>query len=91
MSDTVAQKVIAAIARTKRIPAETITVDSSLEALKIDSLDGLNLFFDLEEVFDVSIPDETARKQRYVREIVEGIEQLLAAKNASPRPASDQK
>jgi len=91
MSDTVAEKVIAAIAKTKRIPAESITLDSSLEALKIDSLDGLNLFFDLEEIFDVNIPDEAARKQRSVREIVEGIEQLLAARNAPASPSSDQK
>jgi len=91
MSDTVAQKVIAAIAKTRRIPAETIALDSSLEELKIDSLDGLNLFFDLEETFDVNIPDEAARKLRSVREVVEGIEQLLAAKNSPASPPSDQR
>jgi acyl carrier protein len=90
MSDTVAQKVIAAIAKTKRIAPETISLDSMLEELKIDSLDGLNLFFDLEEVFDVSIPDEEARKLRSVRDIVEGIEQLLAAKNATNAPPAVQ-
>ncbi len=81
MSDSVAEKIVAAIAKTKRIPPETITLDSTLEELKIDSLDGLNLFFDLEEIFDVTIPDEEARKLRTVREIVNGLEQLIAAKN----------
>ncbi len=80
MSDAVAQKVIAAIAKMKRIPPETVTLDSSLEELKIDSLDGLNLFFDLEEAFDINIPDEGAKTMRSVRQIVEGLDQLIANK-----------
>ncbi len=81
MSDTVAEKVIASIAKTKKIPAESITLDSTLEELRIDSLDGLNLFFELEEAFDISIPDENARKLRTVREIVENLDLLIASRN----------
>jgi acyl carrier protein len=81
MSDTVAEKVIAAIAKTKKIPVESITLDSGLEELRIDSLDGLNLFFDLEEAFDISIPDDQARNLRTVREIVESLDRLIASKN----------
>jgi acyl carrier protein len=83
MSDDVAEKVIAAIAKMKRIPPKTITLDSSLEELKIDSLDGLNLFFDLEEAFDINIPDEGAKTMRSVRQVVEGLQQLIANKGAS--------
>ncbi len=83
MSDAVAQKVIAAIAKMKRIPEDTVTLDSSLEELKIDSLDGLNLFFELEEAFDINIPDEGAKNMRSVRQIVEGLDQLIAQKGAS--------
>ncbi len=83
MSDAVAQKVIAAIAKMKRIPENTITLDSSLEELKIDSLDGLNLFFELEEAFDINIPDEGAKSMRSVRQIVEGLDQLIAQKGPS--------
>ena len=57
MSDTVTRKVIALVAKTKKIAPEAITLDSTLEELKLDSLDGLNLFFELEEAFDLSIPD----------------------------------
>ena len=80
MPDTVAEKVIAAIAKTKKIPAESITLDSTLEELRIDSLDGLNLFFDLEEAFDISIPDEQARNLKTVREIVDNLNKLIAGK-----------
>lgn len=82
MSDAVAQKVIAAIAKMKKIPPETITLNSSLEELKIDSLDGLNLFFDLEEAFDINIPDEGAKQMRTVGQIVEGLDRLIASKGA---------
>ncbi len=84
MSDTVAQKIVAIIAKTKKISPETITIDSTLEELKIDSLDGLNLFLDLEEAFNVTIPDDQARKMKSVRDVVEGMEQLLAGGNSSP-------
>ena len=90
MSDAVAQKVIAAIAKMKKIPPETITLNSTLEELKIDSLDGLNLFFDLEEAFDINIPDEGAKKMRTVGQIVEGLDQLIAGKGAPGAEAPTQ-
>jgi acyl carrier protein len=87
MTDTVAQKIIAIIAKTKKVPPESITIEASLEELKIDSLDGLNLFLDLEEAFNVTIPDDQARKMKTVREVVEGMEQLIAAGSTpSPQP-----
>jgi acyl carrier protein len=88
MPDTVAQKVIAVIAKAKKIPVETVTLDSKFDELKIDSLDGLNIFFDLEEAFDITIPDDRARQMRSVREVVEALELLLASQNASPAPQS---
>ncbi len=81
-ADSVAEKVIAAIAKSKKLPVESITLDSTLEELRIDSLDGLNLFFDLEEAFDVTIPDDKAKTMRTVREIVEGLQKLVVNKNA---------
>jgi acyl carrier protein len=88
MSETVAQKVIATIAKSKRIPVETITLDSKFEELKIDSLDGLNLFFDLEEAFDITIPDDRARHMRTVREVVEALELLLSGESEPPASPS---
>ena len=81
ISDSVARKVIAEIAKTKRVAPETISMDTTLEELAMDSLDGLNLFFELEEVFDLSIPDAEARSMRSVRQIVETIERLLVERN----------
>jgi acyl carrier protein len=60
MSDAVSVRVIEAVSKVKRIPLDSITLESRLEALGMDSLDGLNLFFELEEALDISIPDEQA-------------------------------
>ncbi len=88
-SEMVTRKVIAAIAKIKQIDPETITLDTTLEELKIDSLDGLNLFFNLEDDFDITIPDAQARSMRSVRQIIEGLEQLLSSHDAAnPGPAA---
>src|ERR1700685_1275084 len=73
-------RVIKVIAKTQRIPLETVTIDSTFEELKIDSLDGINLIFALESEFNVDIDDEEARSIKSVRQMAEGIAQLLAQK-----------
>lgn len=86
-----ASKVIGVIAKAQRIPAETITLDSTFEQLKIDSLDGINIVFALENEFGIDIPDEGAQNLRSVRETVEGVAKLIAEKAAKPaEPAAAQ-
>lgn len=80
-------RVIKVIAKTQRIPLETVSIDSTFEELKIDSLDGINLIFALESEFNVDIPDDNARAIRSVRQMAEGIAQLLAQKAPEQSPA----
>jgi acyl carrier protein len=75
-----ASKVIAVIAKAQRIPAETIKLDSTFEELKIDSLDGINIVFALENEFGIDVPDEGAQNLRSVRETVEGVAKLVEEK-----------
>ncbi len=70
------------VAQTQRLAPETVTIDKSFEELGIDSLDGINILFALEGEFDVSIPDEAAREIRTLREMAEGIQKLIDAKQA---------
>ncbi len=81
MSEDLIARVAAVIAKTQKIPPESVTIDKTFAELKIDSLDGINILFALESEFDVDIPDEAAREIKTVREMVEGIEKLLAVKN----------
>ena len=80
--ELVGARVIAVIARMQKIPADLIALDQSFEDLKIDSLDGINLMFEVENEFGIEIPDEEAKQIRSVRQMTEGIEKLLAAKGA---------
>jgi acyl carrier protein len=75
--------VIRVIAQTQRIPVESITVDSTFDELKIDSLDGINIIFALENEFGIEIPDEGVQNMRSIRETVEGVAKLIAAKQVA--------
>lgn len=85
MSDDLIQRVTGVIAKTQHLPPDSVTIDSTFEELKIDSLDGINILFALEGEFDVDIPDDAARQIRSVREMVTGIETLLAARQTPER------
>jgi acyl carrier protein len=76
MTETIFQKVAELIAESKKTPVEQITPDTTFQELGMDSLDGLSLVFELEETFDVSIPDDEAMKLKNVREVVESLEKL---------------
>jgi len=83
MPDELISRVTGVIAKTQHLPSESVTIDSTFEELKIDSLDGINILFALEGEFDLDIPDDAARTIRSVREMVDGIEKLLAAKQSA--------
>lgn len=83
MSSEIAERTIRVIAATQHIPPESVAIDKTFEELKIDSLDGMNILFAIESEFDISIPDERAPEIRSVRQMVEGIEELLAAKSGT--------
>ncbi len=78
MPDDVMSRVIRVIAETQRIPMESIKPDSTFEELKIDSLDGINIVFAIENEFNINVPDEAAKSLRSVRDIANGVEQVLA-------------
>ncbi len=82
MSDELIQRVLKVIATSKRIPLETVTIESDFQQLGIDSMDAVEILFALENEFDVSIPDEEVRAVRNVRQMCEGVEKLVAAKSA---------
>jgi len=71
------RRVIEVIARTQKLPLETVTLDKTFEDLKIDSLDGINILFALESEFKIDIPDEPARQMRSVHDAAEGVKKLL--------------
>jgi acyl carrier protein len=93
MSDAVADKVISTLASVKKISADKITVDTNLQELGIDSLDVFTLLFELENAFNISIPDDDVRSIKTVKDVVNGIKKIQAGASpgtslGSPTPAS---
>jgi len=82
MSQELTERVLKTIAASKRIPLEQVTIDGEFQQLGIDSMDAVEILFALENEFDISIPDEEVRHVRNVRQMVEGVEKLVAAKAA---------
>ena len=83
MSQELTQRVLKVIATSKRIPLEQVTIDSEFQQLNIDSMDAVEILFALENEFDINIPDEDVREVRNVRQMVEGVARLVAAKAAA--------
>ncbi|MGA8593578.1 MAG: acyl carrier protein [Bryobacteraceae bacterium] len=71
------KRVLRVIAETQKIPLESVSADKSFADLKIDSLDGINIVFALENEFGISIPDEGVEHMRSVRDAIEGVRKLV--------------
>lgn len=87
-ADDLGAHVIRVIAQTQRIPVESISLDSTFEELKIDSLDGINIVFALENEFAINIPDEGVQNMRSVRETADGVKKLLTEKSLTVPPGA---
>ena len=83
MSETVQDRVLRVIATSQRMPLQSVRPESTFEELGIDSLDRLNLLFDLEGEFEIEIDDEKAKQVTSLQQMIEGITQLLDAKAGS--------
>lgn len=87
MFDETAQKVVDVIASTQKLEPGKVTLDSTFEELQIDSLDGLNIVFALENEFNLDIPDDQAKELRTVRQAAERIHALIESGAAGSGPA----
>lgn len=77
------EKVLDIIAATRRIPRETVTLESTFEDLQIDSLDTVEIVFKLEEEFKIRVEDTDVHGISSVREAIAKLEELIAAQPAA--------
>jgi acyl carrier protein len=87
-SPTVEQRVVGAIARSKRIDADTIRPETTFEELGMDSLDAIELLFEIEEEFDLTVKDDAVQGKETVGQVIEAVQAALAAAPETPRPES---
>ena len=73
------EKILEAVAKVaKRKPGE-VRLESSFEELGMDSLDRVCLLFELEQMFDISIPETEVQGVQTVQDIVNRLGPHLAA------------
>jgi acyl carrier protein len=84
VDDVLTDQVIAALHKVKPGLEDAITPESTLESLRLDSLDTITLLFELEDRVGVSVPDEDARNVRTVGDIIERIRRVKDAAPAEP-------
>jgi acyl carrier protein len=76
---SVAERVIEIVAEQLGTNKETITPETSfVNDLGADSLDTVELVMELEEEFDINIPDDVAEKIQTVGQAIEHIEKAVA-------------
>lgn len=76
MNLDVTNRVIDLIARVHKVSHAEVIISQSLEELGMDSFDAINLFFAIEEEFDIALPEE-AKDYRSIGDIILGVETLL--------------
>jgi acyl carrier protein len=72
------------IAKTCNLDRSKITPASTLKDLDVHSLDAVQVLFEIEDRFDISVPE---REDQYsagtVQDLIDGVENLLAAKGTT--------
>ena len=72
----IASRCIAIIAKSKSIAPDTITLATTFDELSVDSLDMINISFEVEEAFNIEIPDEALGSIKTVGDMVDGVTKL---------------
>ena len=75
----IASRCIDIIAKSKSISPDTITLACTFDELNVDSLDKINISFEVEEAFNVEIPDDALGTIKTVGDMVNGVAKLRAA------------
>jgi len=82
----IATRCIDIIAKSKSIPADSISLANTFDELNIDSLDKINISFEVEEAFSIEIPDDALSTLKTVGDMVEGVTRLRAAQTTITTP-----
>ena len=79
MNQDLADAVIMAIAKQKDLDSSSIDLNSSLPELGVNSLDAISIVYDIEDQFDIEVPNEMLADLESVRDIVDKLSTLISA------------
>ncbi|MFQ5778230.1 MAG: acyl carrier protein [Terriglobia bacterium] len=81
------ERVIQAVAKVAKRKVGEVRLESTFDELEMDSLDKATLLFELEEMFDLSIPESALQGVQTVRDIVERLGEHLAVPGQGAVPS----
>lgn len=76
--EEIKEKVFDIFAKEARLDRDSLTRESVLAELNIESLDMVQILFGIEETFEVYVPQEEVENLKTLGDVIEGIKQLLA-------------
>lgn len=86
---SVQETIFGIISKEAGIDIGRITLESTLKDLEIQSLDAVQIIFELEDHFKIALPDrDPSFDTESVKGLVEAVEKLLAEKATAPAPAA---
>jgi acyl carrier protein len=84
--DDVASKIVGILKKNMKDPPETVSLDTKLSDLEIESLDLAVIVFDIEDTFGIQIPynaNEEVQDFATVGSVVDRVRALIAEKDAA--------
>jgi len=80
---TVGEIIIAIIAKEMRVDASRVSTSSTMEELQVESLDAIQIIFEIEDRFQISVPyDKSIHSLNSVGDIVAMVDRLLRERKA---------
>ena len=77
------------IAKEAGIDRDKITPESTLKELQIQSLDAVQIIFEIEDYFKITLPDRDPNfDTESVKGLIDAVEKLVAEKQAGSPPAA---
>jgi acyl carrier protein len=79
MSESIFEKIATILSTKKGIDKESILIESSFEELGLDSLDAVELISDLEDEFNVTIPNVELQSIKTIQQAVDGLQKAMGS------------
>jgi acyl carrier protein len=79
MSEPIFEKIATILSTKKGIDKESILIESSFEDLGLDSLDAVELISDLEDEFNVTIPNMELQSIKTIQQAVDGLQKAIGS------------
>lgn len=84
MNASVQEQIFAIIADQAKLDVDAVRADSTLKDLGVASLDAIEVIFDIEEKFDVTLSDSDADlKSDTVQGLINAVQRALDAKSTA--------